>query len=85
LRIDVSNSSVAQPYSIPSSNPFYNDNTGIRKEIWAIGLRNPWRASIDMITGDRWFTDVGQNGVEEVNFEPANSSGGKNYGWNIIR
>jgi len=84
LRIDVSNSSVAQPYSIPSSNPFYNDNTGIRKEIWAIGLRNPWRASVDMLTGDRWFTDVGQNGVEEVNFEPANSSGGKNYGWNIM-
>jgi glucose/arabinose dehydrogenase len=84
LRIDVSNSSTAQPYIIPPSNPFYNDNTGIRKEIWASGLRNPWRASIDRITGDRWFTDVGQNAVEEVDFESANSSGGKNYGWNIM-
>ena len=84
LRIDVSNSSMAQPYIIPPSNPFYNDNTGIRKEIWASGLRNPWRASIDKITGDRWFTDVGENAEEEVDFEPANSSGGKNYGWNIM-
>ncbi|MEO8766127.1 MAG: PQQ-dependent sugar dehydrogenase, partial [Ginsengibacter sp.] len=77
LRIDVRNSSMAQPYVIPSSNPFYTDNTpGIRKEIWAYGLRNPWRASIDRLTGDRWFTDVGQNAEEEVDFEAAGSPGG---------
>jgi glucose/arabinose dehydrogenase len=84
LRIDVSNSSMANPYVIPPTNPFYNDNTGIRKEIWSSGMRNPWRASIDRLTGDRWFTDVGQNLREEVDFEPANSAGGRNYGWNIM-
>lgn len=85
LRIDVSNSSMAQPYVIPSSNPFYNDPTpGIKKEIWAYGVRNPWRSSVDRLTGDLWIADVGQGAVEEIDFQPVNTPGGRNYGWNII-
>jgi glucose/arabinose dehydrogenase len=85
LRIDVSNSSVAQPYIVPPSNPFYNDTTtGIKKEIWAYGVRNPWRSSVDRITGDLWIADVGQNAVEEIDFQPANAEGGTNYGWRIM-
>ncbi len=85
LRIDVSNSSVAQPYVIPPSNPFYNDPTpGIKKEIWAYGVRNPWRSSFDRLTGDLWIADVGQNAVEEIDFQTANAPGGRNYGWNIM-
>jgi glucose/arabinose dehydrogenase len=85
LRIDVSNSSAAHPYVIPASNPFYNDTTtGIKKEIWAYGLRNPWRSSVDRVTGDIWIGDVGQNAVEEIDFQPANDPGGRNYGWNIM-
>lgn len=85
LRIDVSNSSSPQPYVIPSTNPFYNDITpGIRKEIWAYGLRNPWRNSIDRLTGDRWIADVGQGAREEINLERANNTGGNNFGWNIM-
>jgi glucose/arabinose dehydrogenase len=85
LRIDVSNSSVAQPYVVPASNPFYNDTTpGIKKEIWAYGLRNPWRSSVDRITGDLWIADVGQNAVEEIDYQPANDAGARNYGWNIM-
>ena len=84
VRIDVSNSSLAQPYVVPATNPFYNNVLGIRPEIWASGLRNPWRASIDRITGDRWLTDVGQNSQEEVDFETASFGGGNNYGWNIM-
>jgi hypothetical protein len=77
LRIDVNQGS---PYSIPPSNPFYN-NPDTLGEIWALGLRNPWRFSFDRMTGDLWIADVGQNLVEEVNFQPANSTGGENYGW----
>ncbi len=85
LRIDVSNSSIAQPYVIPTSNPFYNDATpGIKKEIWAYGVRNPWRSSFDRITGDLWIADVGQGAVEEIDFQPAGAAGGRNYGWNIM-
>ena len=84
LRIDVSNSSLAQPYTVPSSNPFYNDATGIKKEIWAYGLRNPWRSSVDRLTGDLWIGDVGQNAHEEIDYQPANEPGGRNYGWNIM-
>ena len=77
LRIDVNQGT---PYSIPPSNPYYN-STVARKEIWASGLRNPWRFSFDRLTGDLWIADVGQNLYEEVNFQPATSSGGENYGW----
>ncbi len=84
LRLDISNSSIAQPYAIPTTNPFYNDATpGIKKEIWAYGLRNPWRSSFDKITGDLWIADAGQLKIEEVDFESANDAGGHNYGWNI--
>ncbi len=77
LRIDVDN---GNPYAIPADNPFVNDNSTL-DEIWAIGLRNPWRYSFDRETGDLWIGDVGQNNWEEIDFEPANSGGGFNYGW----
>ena len=85
LRIDISNSSVSQPYSIPPTNPFYGDTTtGIKKEIWAYGVRNPFRSSVDKLTGDLWIGDVGQNAHEEIDYQPANDTGGRNYGWNIM-
>ncbi len=77
LRIDVDNGS---PYGIPPSNPFVSDPNTL-DEIWALGLRNPWRYSFDRLTGDLWIGDVGQNAWEEVDFQPANSPGGENYGW----
>jgi glucose/arabinose dehydrogenase len=85
LRIDVE-SGVA-PYAIPTTNPFTvsNDpNNQYRDEIWALGLRNPWRFSFDRITGDLYIGDVGQNAVEEIDFQSATSKGGENYGWNIM-
>lgn len=72
LRLDVD---IAAPY-IPGDNPFGN-------EIWAYGLRNPWRFSFDRQTGDLIIGDVGQNSWEEVDFQPAASAGGQNYGWHI--
>lgn len=72
LRIDVDS---AQPYAIPADNPFGN-------EIWHYGLRNPWRISFDVQTGDLFMGDVGQNVWEEINFVPAGSRGGLNFGWN---
>jgi glucose/arabinose dehydrogenase len=80
LRIDVENN---HPYEIPPDNPFV-DLTGYRPEIWALGLRNPWRFSFDRSTGDLYIADVGQQRWEEVNFQPASSPGGENYGWNIM-
>ncbi|MEM6771624.1 MAG: PQQ-dependent sugar dehydrogenase, partial [Bacteroidota bacterium] len=80
LRIDVDNTSPGLPYAIPADNPFVSDAT-VRDEIWALGLRNPWRISFDRQTGDLWIGDVGQNAREEVNFQAAGSSGGQNYGW----
>jgi glucose/arabinose dehydrogenase len=77
LRIDVDNGT---PYSIPADNPFVNDDETL-DEIWSIGVRNPWRFSFDRETGDMWIADVGQNAWEEVDFEPAGSPGGVNYGW----
>ncbi len=85
LRIDINNSSFSQPYAIPPSNPFYNDTTtGIKKEIWAYGVRNPFRSSVDRLTGDLLIADVGQNKVEEIDFQKAGDPGGRNYGWNIV-
>lgn len=77
LRIDVNN---GNPYSVPQTNPFYS-STSARKEIWALGLRNPWRFSFDRLTGDLWIGDVGQNAIEEIDFQPSTSRGGENYGW----
>lgn len=83
LRIDISNSSVRQPYRTPATNPFYGQS-GVKPEIWAYGVRNPWRSSFDRITGDLWIADVGQGAVEEIDFQAANAAGGNNYGWNIM-
>lgn len=81
LRIDVESQSGG--YSIPPTNPFA-DNAAYRPEIWSLGLRNPWRFSFDRGTGDLFVADVGQNLYEEVNIQTAASSGGENYGWNIM-
>ncbi|RNC80704.1 MAG: glucose dehydrogenase [Phycisphaera sp.] len=78
LRIDVSDDQVT--YTIPPSNPFVG-NPAALDEIWAYGLRNPWRTSFDAMTGDLWIADVGQSAREEVNFQPASSAGGEHYGW----
>ena len=80
LRLDVDN---GDPYSIPSDNPFVGDATA-RDEIWAWGLRNPWRFSFDRSTGDLFIGDVGQSSWEEVDFQPAASAGGENYGWRLM-
>jgi glucose/arabinose dehydrogenase len=77
LRIDVDS---ASPYAVPPSNPFVGQ-AGARPEIWSYGLRNPWRFSFDRTTGDLWIADVGQGTWEEIDFQPATSIGGENYGW----
>ena len=66
-------------YHVPPGNPFVN-TTG-DDEIWSYGVRNPWRGSFDRATGDFYFGDVGMDSWEEVNFEPASSTGGRDYGW----
>ena len=80
LRIDVDN---GDPYAIPKDNPF-TGREGYRPEIWAVGLRNPWRYSFDKKTADLYIADVGQNRYEEVHFQPASSKGGEDYGWNVM-
>ncbi len=81
VRIDVEGTpDPGLAYAIPPSNPFVDDAT-THDEIWALGLRNPFRFSFDQATGDMYIGDVGQNAFEEVNFEPAGSPGGANYGW----
>jgi len=79
IRIDVSEASAAEPYMAPSDNPFVNVG-GARPEIWALGLRNPWRMAFDAGTGSLWVGDVGQNAVEEISVV----SRGGNYGWDIV-
>ena len=79
LRIDVN----GDPYAIPPSNPFASSSS-TRPEIWALGLRNPWRFSFDRATGDLWIADVGQGSWEEVNLQRASSIGGENYGWDVL-
>ena len=77
LRIDVHSGEL---YGIPDSNPF-KYVAGYKPEIYAIGLRNPWRFSFDRLTGDLWLADVGQNKYEEINFQAGLTEGGQNYGW----
>ena len=82
LRIDVNSGS---PYAVPPTNPFLNDgDPNTLGEIWAYGLRNPWRFSFDRLTGDLFIADVGQGAWEEINFQAAGSSGGRNYGWRMM-
>lgn len=77
LRIDIN---TPGPYVIPDDNPFaFDDFTA--DEIWALGLRNPWRIDFDPMTGDLYIADVGQNAMEEINVQPGASTGAENYGW----
>lgn len=71
------------PYLIPPTNPFVN-HPGYRKEIWALGLRNPWQFSFDRQEGDLYIGDVGQERYEEIDFQAAGTGGGQNYGWPIL-
>ncbi|HEU4597671.1 MAG TPA: PQQ-dependent sugar dehydrogenase [Pyrinomonadaceae bacterium] len=82
LRIDVE---TGRPYtySVHPTNPFAT-RADFRPEIWALGLRNPWRFSFDRQTADLFIGDVGQNNFEEIDFQPAPSTGGENYGWRIM-
>jgi glucose/arabinose dehydrogenase len=79
LRLDVDH---GDPYSIPTSNP-YATASDARPELWAKGLRNPWRFSFDQGTGDLYIGDVGESNLEEIDYAPANDPGGENYGWNL--
>ncbi len=83
LRLDVDHTSGGQLYAIPPDNPFVG-KAGARPEIWAYGLRNPWRFSFDRATGDFFLADVGENTYEEIDYQPAGSTGGQNYGWAVF-
>ena len=80
LRVDIDQGSTA---AAPASNPFLA-TANARPEIWASGLRNPWRFSFDRLTGDMFIADVGQNAVEEISFQSSDSTGGENYGWRLM-
>jgi glucose/arabinose dehydrogenase len=80
LRLDVD---APGPYGIPADNPFVGD-PAVRDEIWALGLRHPWRFSFDLQTGDLWIADVGQDALEEVDFAPTGGPGGANFGWRVM-
>ncbi len=93
LRIDVNPSADGRPYGIPTDNPFVaktgaaaisgkKATSGARGEVWAYGLRNPWRISVDRSTGDVWVPDVGENTYEEINMVPAGKTG-MNFGWKL--
>jgi glucose/arabinose dehydrogenase len=82
LRIDVETGNPVT-YTIPPSNPF-TATAGYRPEIWALGLRNPWRFSFDRQTHDLYIGDVGQDKYEEVDYRSASSLGGENYGWRVF-
>lgn len=79
LRIDVSGKT---GYTIPKDNPFVSKDKA-KPEIWAYGVRNPWRCSFDRKTGDFWMGDVGQNKIEEINFTPKGKASGANFGWRV--
>ncbi len=90
LRLDVGETgggqAVPSTYRIPADNPFVapaQSKAGYRPEIWALGVRNPWRFSFDRDGGDLWIGDVGQNDWEEIDYAPV-GTGGQNYGWNIL-
>jgi len=70
-------------YTIPKSNPYYHNKKHYRQEIWAYGLRNPWRLTFDSANGNLWIGDVGLNRYEEIDFQKAGSKGGQNYGWHV--
>ena len=80
LRLDVDG---GEPYGIPADNPYVGDAAYL-PEIWAMGMRNPWRYSFDRANGDLWIADVGQNAYEEVNRVPGGSAGALNFGWPIM-
>lgn len=88
LRLDVT-SDPRQPYKIPADNPWVAQTWNgqeVRDEVWAMGLRNPWRYSFDRCTGDLWIGDVGQNQFEEIDYVPARQvrQGGLNFGWPLL-
>jgi len=87
LRIDVNGddfpSDPNRNYAVPASNPLVDGAGGNADEIWSYGLRNPWRPSFDRATGDLYIADVGQSAREEINVQPADSTGGENYGWRL--
>ena len=86
LRLDVT-TDLSRPYLIPADNPWIDADwagKNVRDEVWALGLRNPWRYSFDRFTGDLWIADVGQNQIEEVNVVRFGSAGGLNFGWPIM-
>lgn len=82
LRLDVE-PAAGETYAVPAGNPFVG-NPAYQAEIWALGLRNPWRFAFDRLTGDLYIADVGQSAWEEINVQPAASAGGENYGWRIL-
>jgi glucose/arabinose dehydrogenase len=79
LRLEVGR----EPYGIPADNPFADGRRG-RPEVWAFGLRNPWRFSFDRATGELWVADVGQYAWEEISVEDPRLGGGLNYGWKTM-
>jgi glucose/arabinose dehydrogenase len=83
LRIDVDHRQGDLPYAIPADNPF-RDTAGARPEIYAFGLRNPWRFSFDRTRGDLWIGDVGQNQWEEIDYVPRGKGAGANFGWSAL-
>ncbi len=85
LRIDVDpvRTPAGESYLVPADNPFVT-TANAKPEVFAYGLRNPWRFSFDKVTGDLYIGDVGQNVIEEIDFVPANDLGGHDFGWNIM-
>ena len=85
LRIDVNTTTGPLPYGIPPDNPYVgSQQPGVRTEVWAYGLRNPWRFSFDGVAGDLFIGDVGQNAREEIDFVRAGTAGGMNFGWRVM-
>ena len=85
LRIDVNTTTGLLPYGIPADNPFVGSpRPDVRPEIWAYGLRNPWRFSFDRLAGDLFIGDVGQSAREEIDFVRAGTAGGINFGWRVM-